>query len=55
MTERVEYVWHTWANEQRVHIYPLYGRKHVLEGVECWCQPTRDSKEPWVIVHRPEQ
>jgi len=22
-----------------VHIYPLWGRKHELEGTDCWCEP----------------
>lgn len=37
-----------------IHVYPFFGREHVLEGVSCWCRPTRDDEEPTVVIHNPD-
>lgn len=37
------------------HVYPLFGREHVTDGLGCWCQPEPLPDEPRVIVHHPEQ
>jgi hypothetical protein len=39
------------------HVYPLFGRAHVLdlEEGECWCQPTPDPECPSVLIHNAEQ
>lgn len=34
-----------------IHVYPTYGRSHVLEGLSCWCHPERDKDEATVIIH----
>lgn len=38
--------------EDVVHVYPLFGRKHVITGINCWCSPsmTRDG----VMIHNVE-
>jgi hypothetical protein len=40
--------------EDEVHVYPLFGREHQLVNT-CWCQPERDTQEPAMLVHHPEQ
>jgi len=37
--------------EEFIHVYPLFGREHVLKGMRCWCQPEPDEHEPLVIIH----
>lgn len=35
------------------HVYPTYGRDHVTEGVECWCNPeVKDVEGGRIVVHR---
>lgn len=34
-----------------VHVYPLFGREHVLEGLGCWCHPILDNG---VVIHEQE-
>lgn len=34
-----------------VHVYPVFGRRHVLEG-PCWCEPW--LYEDGVVVHNQE-
>jgi len=41
--------------EERIHVYPLFGREHDLEhGLDCWCHPVADCLEERVIVHNVE-
>ncbi len=42
------------GTDEYVHVYPLFGRKHVTEGLQCWCQPERDPVAPNVIIHHEE-
>jgi len=37
-----------------IHVYPLFGREHVLDGFTCWCNPDVDEECPDVIVHNVE-
>lgn len=41
--------------EDLVHVYPLFGREHVLNGFACWCNPERDLDNPYVVIHNAEQ
>jgi hypothetical protein len=34
-----------------LHVYPLFGREHVIKGLECWCHPVLDDEVPNVVVH----
>ena len=34
-----------------LHVYPLFGREHVLEGTDCWCEPEPDEENPLILVH----
>lgn len=34
-----------------IHVYPLFGREHILVGLTCWCCPEPDPLTPTVIVH----
>lgn len=34
-----------------IHVYPTFGREHVLDGLTCWCRPERDAECPDVVVH----
>lgn len=36
-----------------VHVFPLFGRAHVLT-MDCWCHPQRDTEEPSVVIHNVE-
>jgi len=27
------------SEHDRTHVYPMWGRVHVLDGTECWCRP----------------
>lgn len=39
--------------DDNIHVYPLFGREHDTEhGMDCWCEPYRDDKEPREIIHR---
>jgi len=38
------------------HVYPYAevngeGQRHICVGFTCWCNPTRDDKQPLVVVH----
>lgn len=39
-------------DEGLIHVYPLWGREHVLEGMSCWCHPQVD--EHGVVIHNAE-
>ncbi len=34
-----------------VHIYPLFGKEHILDGLMCWCNPEMDEECPGLILH----
>lgn len=42
------------APHDAVHVYPLFGREHLIDKeVECWCHPELDEEDGIVvIVHR---
>lgn len=40
--------------QNRVHVYPLFGREHNLDGDECWCHPEPDLYYENVVVHNVE-
>lgn len=33
------------------HVYPLFGRAHVLDGLCCWCRPEIDPECAQVVIH----
>ncbi len=37
-----------------IHVYPLFGREHVILGLNCWCHPERDEAEPRLVIHNVE-
>jgi hypothetical protein len=41
--------------DDAVHVFPLFGREHVLDGLGCWCHPEPLPEQPSVIVHNVEQ
>lgn len=34
-----------------IHVYPIDGQQHILDGLTCWCFPIRDEEKPSVVVH----
>ena len=40
--------------QECVHVYPLFGREHVLEGDDCWCHPEHDPEFENLIIHNVE-
>jgi len=42
-----------WEKPEFVHVFPLFGREHVL-SLACWCHPSTDSEQPTVILHNVE-
>jgi len=44
------------TSAKRIHVYPLFGREHVLEGMSCWCEPEVDEEvdEYAVVIHNPD-
>jgi len=34
-----------------IHVYPTFGREHVLLGLTCWCHPEPDTTTPSVVIH----
>ena len=34
-----------------VHVYPLFGPKHVCTEFDCWCHPEPSLDDARVIVH----
>jgi len=42
-------------DKEYVHVYPQFGRAHVLVGKTCWCQPVPDEEVPTVLIHNIEQ
>lgn len=45
---------------QVYHVYPTFGREHLIESIRCWCNPIEDKVERYdgtfgyVIVHNAE-
>lgn len=39
------------VDDELVHVFPLFGREHVLDGRACWCHPDRDSTCPELVLH----
>jgi hypothetical protein len=37
-----------------VHVYPLFGKEHILDGFKCWCFPEIDKECPGVVIHNVE-
>jgi len=40
-----------------IHIYPLHGKAHELEGTSCWCRPDLEMKkghDNMIVIHRGE-
>ena len=43
------------SEDNRVHVYPLFGPGHVIDGgIACWCEPKIEHVEGggMVVVHR---
>lgn len=42
--------------ESQVHVFPLYGREHDVDGGDCWCSPETEDFRPeggsLLLVHR---
>ena len=36
------------------HIYPTFGKPHVIAGTSCWCNPQPDPINPAVLFHQPD-
>ena len=36
--------------DEWVHVYPTFGRQHVLSP-DCWCYPDTDEDHPGVLLH----
>jgi hypothetical protein len=34
-----------------VHVYPTFGRSHIIDGEPCWCQPAPLPDCADVLVH----
>lgn len=39
------------AKRELVHVVPMWGPEHIVDGMECWCHPVPDELEPYVIIH----
>jgi len=37
-----------------IHVYPTFGRPHVLLGYTCWCRPEIDAENDRVVIHHEE-
>jgi len=37
------------------HVYPTFGREHVTDGGECWCEPEPSDLDERIMVHHVEQ
>jgi hypothetical protein len=33
------------------HVYPTFGRVHVLIGFTCWCRPAMDPECATLVIH----
>jgi len=42
------------VGEDVVHHYPIFGREHVFEMLDCWCHPQPAPENPFLIVHNAE-
>jgi hypothetical protein len=43
-------------SQEAYHVYPTFGREHVTEGKDCWCQPRTEFFDGMpIIVHEVEQ
>lgn len=40
--------------DEYIHVYPLFGKEHVLNGIECWCHPEQDAEYPCIVIHNVE-
>ena len=37
------------------HLYPLFGRPHLVDGEACWCDPDHESSgDDWLVIHNAE-
>ncbi len=39
-------------SDDEVHVFPIFGPDHILDGLRCWCHPERDRECVVVIVHQ---
>jgi hypothetical protein len=37
-----------------IHVFPVFGKTHVLDGIGCWCHPELDVEQPKVVIHNVE-
>lgn len=37
-----------------LHVYPVGTGHDIDHGLNCWCRPYRDGREPSIIIHRPD-
>lgn len=37
------------------HVYPMFGRPHLVDGEACWCDPDHESSgDDWLVIHNAE-
>lgn len=39
------------STDDLIHVVPLNDLREHVARIDCWCHPTPDEEEPFVIIH----